>query len=126
MEIATKNSQCMIGWPTVYAPFSKYRIIGDMPDFSGNVMDVDRNLLIRETIKSSLNNNSQMGGGIKELKNFRIKSEDLEGGFRKLESRVDSYFRKNGIENGKKELYLTLKSLDGSKIYIKKYRKKNI
>lgn len=126
MDIATKNSDCMIGWPTVYAPYSKYKIVGDQPYFSGDKMDVDRNLLIRETIKGSLDNSSQSGGGIKEIKNFRLSSKNIKDGFEQLERRVDNYFRKNNLDNGEKELYLTLKSLDDSKIFIKKYRKKNI
>jgi len=125
MEIATKNSQAMIGWPKFFRSYNGYNIENSKLDLTGNIMEVNEDQLLKLTIQKSLESKPQSGGA-KELKKFKFISDDLEGGFKKLESRVDDYFRKNNLDTKNKTFLLSLKSLDDQKIYIKKYRKKNL
>lgn len=125
MELATKNSQAMIGWPKFFRSYNGYNIENSKLDLTGDKMEVNEDQLLKLTIQKSLESKPQSGGA-KEIKNFRIKSENMDGGFKKLESMVDDYFRKNNLDTKNKTFLLSLKSLDDQKIYIKKYRKKNL
>ena len=119
-EVATKNSQCKIGWPTTFTPFSRYKMSNGDVILGGDTVEVNSMLLLRQTIKNTLS--GQTGGG--KIRDLKLGACDLEGGFRELEGKVDKYFR--GVELGDREFLLSLKSLDGKKIYIKKYRNKNL
>ena len=124
------NQQAKMGWPSKYAPFSEYAITGDKIQWKGFNNFADPSLLMRSVVNKSIsgtNDSSKMvGGGIKEVKNFRVSSKNMNDGFNKLESKVDDYFRKNNLDIENKTFLLSLKSLDGKKLFIKNYGKKNL
>jgi len=121
MQVATTNADCKIGWTSKFLPHTQYMISSDNLILSGDKTDVDRTLLLRATINESM---GQGGGGFK--REFRLRSNKLEDGFKELESKMEGYFRKNNLEIKNREFILTLKSLDDGKYYFKKYGKKNI
>ena len=127
MEVATKNSQVKLGWPMKFGLTPQYSVSDGKVIFSNPSSIMDPTLLMRSVVDRSISGSAgQAGGGLKEIKKFRLKSEDVKGGFRILDRKVDEYLRKNNLDNSDKTFVVSLKSLDDNKLFIKKYRKKNL
>lgn len=138
-DVALTNKDFKQTWLKNYYPYSSYAIQNNNLVLGGNEIRVDQVVLTQEVMRKSnegYNANqgpSQAGGNnMRELKNFRVSGDTVNEAFKKLEKKANKYFRKNNLEggnspNGKEKMYaLTLKSLDGEKLFIKIYRKKNI
>ena len=130
MNLATINQQAKMGWPSKYAPYSEYSISSDKVEWKGYNNFADPTLLMRSVVNRSISgttDGSKMeGGGMKEIKKFRLKTKNVRDGFNILEGKVDEYFRKNNLDIENRTLLLSLKSLDGKKLFIKNYGKKNL
>jgi len=125
------------GWISGYYPFSEYSINANQVVYGGDTNYMDHHLLTQSVIMDSMKGFSgdQKGGmKIKDLKNFYFEEKSGRKAFKKLEGKVDEYFRKNkNLEGGEiqgleRMFVLSLKTLDDGKekILIKIYRKKNI
>lgn len=121
MQMATRNDEAKINWVKTFYPYSQYKISSDKLILAGANTDVDPTLLMRKVVNETIQPTGQVGGSTKEIKKFRINANSVKLGFEKLEKKVDEYFRKNNLDNNNKNFILSLKSLDGKKIFIKKY-----
>lgn len=119
---ALSNKDFKEGWIDGYYPYTQYSVIDNKVILSGNERYINKETLTQEIIKDSqsgYNNNSkveQTGGNIK--KKYKIKADNYESAFKKLEGKI-----KGG--NGD-FIILKLESLDNkNKInFYKIYRKK--
>jgi hypothetical protein len=115
---ALSNADFKQGWISSYYPYSDYIIVDNNLVLGGDIIKVNNEILTKDIIKESNSGFSEQTGGRSKVKKYKIKSESVEGAFRKLEEKVKG--REGDI------LVLQLKSLDDkNKInFYKIYRKK--
>ena len=120
---ALSNKDFMRGWIDGYYPYSEYMIEGNNLILSGDKIKVNNDILTKDIIKQSTSgyNNSSttsQSGGNNKVKKYKIKADDVDVAFEKLERK---------IKGGKGDiLVLNLQSLDDKRKinFYKIYRKK--
>ena len=120
---ALSNKDFKQGWIDSYYPYGQYIVQDNQVILGGDEIKVNREILTEQVIKESTsgydkNTNIQQTGGSK-VKKYKIKADNIEGAFKKLEGK---------LKKGKGDiLILKLESLDDKnklnffKIYKKKY-----
>jgi len=122
-NIATSNKDVKFGWTSKYWPYSMYKISEDKVVLGGDNRDMDPTLLLRAIIKDKIAGQPQMGGS-KELLKFSLKSKDIKGGFKKIESKLNQYLKKNNLDDRSRSFILTIEDLDDKKTFMKIYKNK--
>lgn len=120
MTVALSNKDFKEGWIDGYYPYTQYSVINNKVIFSGNEIRINKDILTTEIINetsSGYNKNSsitQTGGGNSKI--YKIKADNSENAFKKLERKV---------KGGKGDLMiLKLESLENKINFYKIYRKK--
>jgi hypothetical protein len=122
---ALSNKDVKQGWIDSYYPFGQYIVQDNRLILGGDEIKVNNEILTQQVIKESTSGydnapaSGQVGGGAK--KKYKIKADNIQDAFHKLEKKV------KGGKGGKGDiLVLQLESLDEkNKInFIKIYRKK--
>jgi len=120
---ALTNKDVKQSWIDSYYPYGQYMITDNKLILGGDEIKVNNEILTQQVIKESTSgydkapSNVQTGGGKK--KKYKIKADDIEAAFRKLENKV--------LKGGKGDiLVLQMESLDDkNKInFFKIYKKK--
>jgi hypothetical protein len=119
---ALSNKDFKQGWIDSYYPYGQYIVQDNQVILGGDEIKVNREILTEQVIKESAsgydkNTNIQQTGGSK-VKKYKIKADNIEGAFNKLEGK---------LKKGKGDiLILKLESLDDkNKLnFYKIYRKK--
>jgi hypothetical protein len=119
---ALSNKDYKQGWLSGYYPYNYYTIVDNNLVLGGDVIKVNNEILTKDIIKESNSgfdskSTPEQTGGRGKVKKYKIKSDSVEGAFKKLEGKV----RGEGDI-----LVLQLKSLDDkNKVnFYKIYRKK--
>jgi len=122
---ALSNKDVKQGWIDSYYPYGQYVVQDNKLILGGDEIKVNNEILTQQVIKESTSGydnapaSGQVGGGAK--KKYKIKADNIQDAFHKLEKKV------KGGKGGKGDiLVLQLESLDEkNKInFIKIYRKK--
>jgi len=119
---ALSNKDFKQGWIDSYYPYGEYTVQNNKLILGGDEIKVNREILTEQVIKESTsgydkNSNIQQTGGSK-VKKYKIKADNIEGAFKKLEGKIK--------EGNGDILILKLESLDDkNKLnFYKIYRKK--
>jgi len=119
---ALSNKDFKQGWIDSYYPYGEYTVQNNQLILGGDEIKVNREILTEQVIKESTsgydkNSNIQQTGGSK-VKKYKIKADNIEGAFKKLEGKIK--------EGNGDILILKLESLDDkNKLnFYKIYRKK--
>lgn len=122
---ALSNKDVRQGWIESYYPYGQYMVQDNKMILGGDEVKVNNEILTQQVIKESTSGYDdkpgQTGGGSRRIgggKKYKIRADDIDGAFQKLESKV---------KGGKGDiLVLQLESLDEkNKInFYKIYRKK--
>lgn len=119
---ALSNKDFKQGWIDSYYPYGEYTVQNNQLILGGDEIKVNREILTEKVIQESTsgydkNSNIQQTGGSK-VKKYKIKADNIEGAFKKLEGKIKE---RNGDI-----LILKLESLDDkNKLnFYKIYRKK--
>jgi len=119
---ALSNKDFKQGWIDSYYPYGEYTVQNNQLILGGDEIKVNREILTEQVIKESTsgydkNSNIQQTGGSK-VKKYKIKADNIEGAFKKLEGKIK--------EGNGDILILKLESLDDKNRidFYKIYRKK--
>jgi len=120
---ALTNKDVKQGWIDSYYPYGQYMVTDNKLILGGDEIKVNNEILTQQVIKESTSgydkapSNVQTGGGKK--KKYKIKADNIDEAFRKLENKV--------LKGGKGDIMvLQMESLDDKNkiIFFKIYKKK--